>query len=243
MWLTSALNSPCFRTCSKIILETGTSWRVTSEGLCTISIHSDILLRINQSSGFLFKNCFFFLRHVLIERRVICAPSIPPDQPESLSPTPAHAVSVPVGCAQTWGTMEVTRHDDPGRVHAQWTWALPQTPHRPAGWRHVTLQPPGQTKVAFAQQFCSAGAGPAPFTKRLNGSRDTGRRCVVTRQRNVWGWRRFIHACGILLFDVQGIFILTLGESAAEFAFERRDSQLQVELRINSNSVSSLKWI
>lgn len=76
--------------------------------------------------------------------------------------------------------------------------------------------------------------------KEAEWKRDTGRRCVVTWQRNVWGWRRFIHACGILLFDVQVIFILILGESAAEFAFERRDSQLQVELRINSNSVSSL---
>lgn len=142
---------------------------------------------------------------------------------------------MPVWCAQTWAQwrwhgrmIQDACAGAAAALSAQWTWALPQIPHRPAGWRHVTLHPPGQTKVGFAQQFCSAsGAGPAPpFTKSLNGSGaaaepwhrpqvccDTAAECL--------GWCRFIHACGFLLFDAQVTFILILSESVAESACTR----------------------
>lgn len=123
---------------------------------------------------------------------------------------------MPVWCAQTWAQWRwhgrMIQDACTGAavaLSAQWTWALPQIPHRPAGWRHVTLHPPRPDKSWVCSAVCAAPRGPGPLLHsqrawmeagRLRG-RDTGRRCVVTQRRNVWGRCRFIHACGFLLFD------------------------------------------
>lgn len=144
---------------------------------------------------------------------------------------------MPVRCAQTWAQWRwhgrMIQDACTGAavaLSAQWTWALPQIPHRPAGWRHVTLHPPRPDKSWVCSAVCAAPRGPGPLLHsqrawmeagRLRG-RDTGRRCVVTQRRNVWGWCRFIHACGFLLFDGQVTFILILSESVVESARTRR---------------------
>lgn len=122
---------------------------------------------------------------------------------------------MPVWCAQTWAQWRwhgrMIQDACTGAavaLGAQWTWALPQIPHRPAGWRHVTLHPPGPDKSWVCSAVCAAPRGPGPLLHsqrawmeagRLRG-RDTGRRCVVTQRRNVWGRCRFIHACGFFAF-------------------------------------------
>lgn len=87
-------------------------------------------------------------------------------------------------------------------------------------------------KLPLLSSSAAPGFEPAaPFTKRLNGSRDTGCRCVVVS----------FSPAALCFFDVQVIFVLILSESAAESACERCDSQLQIKLEINSNPVYSLR--
>lgn len=123
---------------------------------------------------------------------------------------------MPVWCAQTWAQwrwhgrmIQDACTGAAAALSAQWTWALPQIPHRPAGWRHVTLHPPGQTKVGFAQQFCSALGGWARFSIHKEPEWKRGGRGAVTQ------------AAGVLWHSGGMFGVMSLHSCLRLFAFRR----------------------